>query len=77
MDNSKDIVGAIQNFFHKQGRKQEQPKPLNPTKAALFGLDHRLKAVEEKLDEKRIKRSAFQKRASDENIDLNRHSYPS
>lgn len=32
---------------------------LNPTKAALFGLDCRFRVIEQSLNEKKIKRSAF------------------
>jgi hypothetical protein len=59
MESLKDPLIAIKNFFYKKARQQEAKEPLNPTKAALFGLDYRISEVQRRLEDKRIKRSAF------------------
>jgi hypothetical protein len=60
-EKSKDIVDQIKNLYLRKGHNSDLDKePLNPTRAALFGLDVRFRVIEDKLNDKRIKRSAFQ-----------------
>ncbi len=45
----------------RKARPTEECKMLVPTKAALFGLEIRFRAVDQKIIEEKIRRSAFKR----------------
>ena len=56
----KDIIDQIKDLYQRKGHGDvEQISPLNPTRAAMFGLDCRFKIIEGRLNLKKITRSAF------------------
>lgn len=52
-----DIVDKIKQFCMRKGKPADVKEPLVTTKAALFGLDCRMRFVEERNLKKRTRRS--------------------
>jgi hypothetical protein len=51
-----DVIEKIKDFYFRRGTVQcDIQKPLIPTKAALFALDHRLVEIDEQINMKKQK----------------------
>lgn len=67
----------IKDFYFRKGHRHDEDKvPLVPTKAALFGLDMRFQAMEERQQAKKNRRKSNGNKEAVPIQNKNRHLYP-
>ena len=71
-----DIVEQIKNMYMRKRKTAKETKGLIPTKAALFGLDVRFRAVDQAALDEQMRRNAFKKRKARDASAPSRHSLP-
>ena len=71
-----DIVQMIKNMYMRKRAPKKESKGLIPTKAALFGLDVRFRAVDQAALDEKLRRNAFKKRQARDLSAPSRHSLP-
>ena len=72
-----DIVEKIRQFCFRKAKPADVKEPLVTTKAALFGLDLRMRFVEERNLKKRLRQSTDHPQVRALGLPGNRHLYPS
>lgn len=71
-----DIVQQIKDMYMRKKAPAKEQKGLVPTKAALFGLDVRFRAVDQAILEEKLRRNAFKRRQTRDQSAPSRHSIP-